>query len=681
MSDDHRLYSALPALISGQCGKETGREHASIIQTTLNGIAKSNLRTISIASDGESRRGEALIYLTFKKQLELSSPIYPILSILPLMNLEVGDDDVTADKDYKHIFKRCRNLLLRDRGTKVHGVDILPSMLQSQLRKNEVPISQINNLLKPDDKQDVKLAYDLLSQIWSLPSLDLDTSVGPGFTETREALCTLGKVFMNTLLPYVCVELSLSEQLTLLSTVAHMLLAMAHEDKAGTKLMPSQLYIDLMIMIKNAYFCVAKTKVDDPIGKFFLILLGTDRLEDIFGILRTMVGNDSTLDLLQLILRLGGTTEVSAILANHPEWDRSPRRLKLPAVSKDGMAIHKDIDHIKPSAWKGNVYVSEVNLQTCWMRGRQKVKEVPRLDEVLKKIEAANNPSINILQPFGLDIVRAARAADDYDDTAEDYDTGSGQATDTDPQLPHIIDTELEDAAMEEEEIKKHDPCFELDGTKVWKSRYLSECFKDLRNPGSRDRLKLYANVSRYAIKQDSRRDIIDSDSSEGLQGPTINMDFPVATLLKCEGRLFVCIGETNDITFDSKHVDSLPVDLLSEPSAYVSFQMLYLVPATIEDSVDLKHDWKWSFSRGTTHRVQGCLIEPINPDISTQHVGKPFYLFESTVLRSLGTLLLGRITREEANNIPQVKRSTFFPYREVSGMQNFSQIDIFVNH
>ena len=669
MSEDHRLYSALPALISGQCGRESGREHATVIQTTLNGVAKTNLRTISIASDGESRRGEALIHLTFKKQLETSSPIYPALSVLPLMNLEVGDDDVTADKDYKHIFKRCRNLLLRDRGTKVHGVDILPSMLQSQLRKNEVPASQINSLLRPDDKQDVKLAYDLLSKIWALPSLDSDASARPGFTETREALRTLGKVFMNILLPYVCVELSLSEQLTLLSTATHMLLAMAHEDNAGTKLMPSQLYIDLMIMVKNAYFCVAKAKVDNPIGKFFLILLGTDRLEDIFGILRTMVGNDSTLDILQLILRLGGTTEVSAILANHPEWDRSPRRLKLPAVSKDGMAIHKDVDHIKPSAWKGNVYVSEVNLQTCWMRGRQNVKEVPRLDEVLKKIEAANNPSINMLQPFGIDIVRAARAADDYDDTAEDYDDGLGQAENSDAQPPHAVDKELEDAAAEEEEIKKHDPCFELDGTKVWKSRYLSDRFKDLRNPGSRDRLKLYANVSRYAIKHDSRRDIIESDLSDGLQGPTIDMDFPIATLLKCEGRLFVCIGETNDITFNSKHVDSLSVDLLSEPSAFVSFQMLYLVPATVEDSADLKHDWKWSLSRGTTHRVQGRLIEAINPDISTRHVGKPFYLFESAILRSLGTLLLGRLSREDANNIPLVKRSTYFPYREESGM------------
>jgi hypothetical protein len=65
-------------------------------------------------------------------------------------------------------------------------------------------------------------------------------------------------------------------------------------------------------MVKNAYFCVAKAKVDDPHGKFWIILLGTDRLEVLFGILRTMVGNDANLDLLQLGLRLTGTTEVSS---------------------------------------------------------------------------------------------------------------------------------------------------------------------------------------------------------------------------------------------------------------------------------------------------------------------------------------------------------------------------------
>lgn len=112
MSEDHRLYSALPVLISGQCGNESGHEHAAVIQTTLDGVTKSKLCTISIASDGESRHGESLVHLTFKKQLECSLPIYPLLSTLPLMNLEVGDDDITADKDYKHIFKHCQNLLL-----------------------------------------------------------------------------------------------------------------------------------------------------------------------------------------------------------------------------------------------------------------------------------------------------------------------------------------------------------------------------------------------------------------------------------------------------------------------------------------------------------------------------------------------------------------------------------------
>jgi len=119
------------------------------------------------------------------------------------------------------------------------------------------------------------------------------------------------------------------------------------------------------------------------------------------------------------------------------------------------------------------------------MRGHQNIKEVPRLDEVLNKIEAENNPSVNMLQPFGVDIVHAARAADDYDDTAEDYDDGPRQSPNPATEQPRAIDTELEDAVTEEEEIKKHDPCFELDGTKVWKSRYLSDCFKDLRNPRS----------------------------------------------------------------------------------------------------------------------------------------------------------------------------------------------------
>lgn len=113
---DNRIYPGWPILVSGDCKRESGEKHAAIIQTVLNGInelqANTKLRIVSIASDGESRRGSAFILLTFKSPLSQNSPIYPILKPLKFLDLHVGDDDLTCDKDWKHIFKRWRNLLV-----------------------------------------------------------------------------------------------------------------------------------------------------------------------------------------------------------------------------------------------------------------------------------------------------------------------------------------------------------------------------------------------------------------------------------------------------------------------------------------------------------------------------------------------------------------------------------------
>ena len=78
------------------------------------------------------------------------------------MNLKVGDDDITTDKDYKHVFKHLRNLMLLQCGFLMHRIHITPTVIQSHLRSNSVSSVHIGNLLKPEDKQDVKLAYDLL---------------------------------------------------------------------------------------------------------------------------------------------------------------------------------------------------------------------------------------------------------------------------------------------------------------------------------------------------------------------------------------------------------------------------------------------------------------------------------------------------------------------------------------
>ena len=668
LSAETQIYSARPVLVSGSCKRESGFEHAKLLRTTLEGCHKTTLRTICISSDGESRRGEALVIETFKHPLTPHSPIYPFLHVLPLMNLEVGEDDLTADKDYKHIFKRLRNLFLRLRGFMVHGIHITQAVVRSHLRSNDVDPIRVDNLLKPEDKQDVKLAYDLLREIWSLPPASAPSR--PGFSDTHDAFRTLGALCRHLLLPFICVDLSLSEQLTHLSAAAHMLLAMLREDNAGSMLMPTQLYIDIMIMIKNVYFCVAKCKVDNPSGQFWIILLGTDRLKELFGILRTMVGNDANLDILQLVLRLTGTTEVSTILAKYPQWDRAPRRLKLPALSKDGLDVHKGVDHIKPASWRGNVEVSLANLQTCWKLGRQMVeREIPRLGQVLRELDSSSTTEsqINILCPFGKDLVHAKRDADDYDDTTEDFEEAAGSHSDLPPE------PDLEDAAAEEEPSGKHNPCFDLDGEQIYKARYLNQLFKDFKNPGSRDRLKRVANVPRYAIKRDNHSDIVNYDSTSG--APSICMDSPIATLVGCEDYLFVCIGEVNDITFDSKHMEQITLDLLLEPSVYVSYQVLYLVPATADDDPELKNDWRWSHNRGPSHQISGRLVEAVNPAISTRDAGKPFYLFESGVLMALGSVILERLTHDDGRLLPKVVPSKEFPYREATGastnMQN----------
>ena len=124
-------------------------------------------------------------------------------------------------------------------------------------------------------------------------------------------------------------------------------------------------------MIKNIYFCVAQAKVDNPDSKFYIILLGTDLLEGLFGIIQSMIGNDSGCDLYQLAMCITGSTKVANILAQYPHWDKKPHHLKLPALDKDGnhISLPDNSDHINPMSWRGDINTKNVNLQTCWKAG------------------------------------------------------------------------------------------------------------------------------------------------------------------------------------------------------------------------------------------------------------------------------------------------------------------------
>jgi hypothetical protein len=95
--------------------------------------ATTGLRVISLASDGESCQGKALATLTFVAPLAATSPIYEHLVHLNLMDLFVGVDDITADKDYKHVFKWLHNTLLQEKGSIILGIKLTHSLIRRHL--------------------------------------------------------------------------------------------------------------------------------------------------------------------------------------------------------------------------------------------------------------------------------------------------------------------------------------------------------------------------------------------------------------------------------------------------------------------------------------------------------------------------------------------------------------------
>jgi hypothetical protein len=232
-------------------------------------------------------------------------------------------------------------------------------------------------------------------------------------------MCIFGLMCYHILVPYICVDLSLEVQLEHLSYAGHLALVLYAHENACADFLPTTLYVDLILMIKNVFFCAAKAKVDTPDEDFSIVLLGTDRLENLFGCLRNMVGNDANVDNLQLGSRLTGTTEAANILALHPEWDKAPRRLHLPLVSRDMTTIPDSADHITPRSWRALQSLHSVTLPTVWIQGRRRLEaEYPFVCDVLHTVEGT--PNASLLSPFGTLLVHASFPNDDTEDSSHD---------------------------------------------------------------------------------------------------------------------------------------------------------------------------------------------------------------------------------------------------------------------
>ncbi|KAJ7873428.1 hypothetical protein B0H13DRAFT_1533428, partial [Mycena leptocephala] len=162
LSKNTREYSARPILFSSDYEKESEAEQARNVLrplvTAMNNKSEhrnTKFRLVSVASDGESRRGTAFAKEYMKKPLPHESLIYLLLSGLEFMNFLTGDDEVTCDKDFKHAIKCLRGLTMRDSGIEILGFLITVPIFRQHLLANGLTTKQINSYLNPNDKQDV----------------------------------------------------------------------------------------------------------------------------------------------------------------------------------------------------------------------------------------------------------------------------------------------------------------------------------------------------------------------------------------------------------------------------------------------------------------------------------------------------------------------------------------------
>jgi hypothetical protein len=414
--------------------------------------------------------------------------------------------------------------------------------------------------------------------------------------------------------------------------------------------------------------------LSNPNDDFYIILLGTDRLEELFGILRTMVGNDANLDILQLVSRLAGTTEVANILAKYPQWDRTPRRLKLPALSRDSKELPGSVDHIKPASWRGNVRVADVSLQTSWARGRQLVEEeCPLLSSVLADVES--DPSVDMLAPLGTLLVTVPLSQDDVD---ESLDHGLTETTATPPNSSaastriDVEDAFIQQAVSDEIASEKNlmqqiiNDKIKINGKDIPKAKALSMYSKFRKSVSSTDRLKRVQAVERYAasLPSEKKPELGDVENRRAVM-----VSDPIATLLYSESQFWLCIGELNGLRIDGEAVDDVSVDLLEEEMVTVSYQMLGLKPATLDDDPAGVHDWRTQTIAENSFDIPGYLIEPIDPTITSKEgVVRPYFLLQSSFLVALTASLFQKLTISQLKRVPTLLPTKDFPYREISG-------------
>lgn len=569
---DREDYAPYVIMLSGTCKTEEERQQALWIEKVVEAWreaehgARVHGALWTVASDGDATRRRAFHRLFMQRPLDSQSPLYKQVGTLRLMNIFVGRDDINNDFDFKHVLKRWATLMRVKDGVLVAKAHVQPAAMRSYMLK--VPGTDrvaIAALYDPKDHQNVPKAVKLLSAIVGLKETAEFAS-----NPVHRPDVLLANIIESLLQPYINPSLGLSDQLSRLSTAAHLLLVLYRE--SATALMPGQLYYDTQAVIKSAYFCVAKQQALDPEMEFFILQCGTDRLEGLFGEIRS-IDSSRNVDLLQLTDRASAASHMTQIFHDHPKWDRGHRRLSL--TGKEG------IDHTNPKSWLGDTHVKNVSLLTCWNSGRRAAETILKTAHVEANFQELQSlKDIDMMRPRGHYVGLRADEVDWLETATENLkndtaDAGSQPAVpdlDAPCELDDLLpDPDDRDAGNANAIFEKPDAWLKVTGAKsVHKASVVRLLLSDENISKSSDRLRRVRGYSK-----DPSKPLLNDDS---VLGDSFVLGRLVATFIRIENTAALAIMRvTALLTAGNESVSAISLNDLSDEKVKLKGQILSL--------------------------------------------------------------------------------------------------------
>ncbi|KAJ7742339.1 hypothetical protein DFH07DRAFT_750546 [Mycena maculata] len=400
--DEANVY---PILAAPTCKQETAEEMQELYELIMaiwEELGANSCGDIkNFASDGDPLRRKVAYKLLCTTELPKTHALFKILANLNGLNLCTGPRTILGTFDWRHILKsmsRDSTLLRQPSGMCVDGGHVVnPSFLgQCLLLLPQYDEKSVFLLLNPGDGQNVPKALDLIESIIALRDVKAPAH-DVGLASTLESVRLLGYVLENLALPFIDPNLSLSDQIQMLSTYAHLSFILFREYRLD--FMSNQLYGDTQTTIKNIVFNVAKQQLLDPNGIANANDDGDDPLEGHFGFMRMAGGHNSAMTYKQGVERNGWACDIQGVYARWPHLHRESHRRSITRTA--------DKDHLNTSNWKADLRSGNCDLIYSWGWAEVESTRIFRLFSSLSpdkydfRTILKSKPGLDFLRPWG----------------------------------------------------------------------------------------------------------------------------------------------------------------------------------------------------------------------------------------------------------------------------------------